>query len=71
MNARTLAFIAAAAFLAMAPALGFMIGRIAPSARIVVTTHSGNAYVAGEGDTCTDAWRFVVLPDNVATIVCE
>lgn len=31
---------------------------------------SGNLYIAGSGETCNDAWRGAVYPDNVATVKC-
>lgn len=33
-----------------------------PFCQIEVTTHDGNLYVAGSGDTCADAWQGAELP---------
>lgn len=34
-----------------------LLGLMVPRCEWVVTTYSGNEYVIGRGDTCSDAWQ--------------
>lgn len=34
------------------------------------TDWQGQDFIAGEGDTCRDAWRNAVMPANVAAVIC-
>lgn len=38
---------------------------------IVAYDTAGESYTAGEGDTCADAWRGAILPDNVTQAICQ
>ena len=37
---------------------------------VQTTTYSGDLYVSGSGDTCSEAWQNIVIPDNWFEIKC-
>lgn len=42
----------------------------APMTELRVVTVDGNLFIAGEGDTCSDAWQGAVIPANWREIEC-
>ena len=40
------------------------------TAEIVATTSDGQAYVAGSGSTCEEAWQGMVLPEGWVDLRC-
>src|SRR5262245_45365992 len=64
----TIAAAIAAGFLAVSPVLGYWL--TSAPARVIVETYSGEVYIAGEGDTCADAWQGAVIPADARDTVC-